>query len=223
VNDSENPFDGGKIFFASLDDSYNLKRMRYPVEQKAKTHQKIIAAAARSFRLSGCESNGIARLMKELGLTHGGFYRHFHSKEDLYAQAVARGFEELSGRMVAAAEGAPRGRELEAMIEQYLSVEHLNDPGTGCVLAALAPEFARQPVRVRTRINESMRGFMERMLRYLPGRDAAQKRGRFFVLFPGMAGVLVTARAIVNPERQEEILAAAKSFYLSAFTRERVG
>jgi TetR/AcrR family transcriptional regulator, transcriptional repressor for nem operon len=194
--------------------------MRYPVEQKAKTHQKIVAAAARSFRQRGCESNGIARLMKELGLTHGGFYRHFESKEDLYAEAVARGFEEVADRMVAAAESAPTGQELHAMIERYLSVEHLNDPGTGCVLAALAPELARQPVRVRARINESMRGFMERMLPYVPGRDAAEKRGRFFVLFPGMAGVLVTARAIIDTQRRQEILATAKTFYLNAFTRE---
>jgi TetR/AcrR family transcriptional repressor of nem operon len=196
--------------------------MRYPVEQKAKTRQKIVAAAARSFRQRGCESNGIARLMKELGLTHGGFYRHFENKGELYAEAIARGFEEVADRMVAAAEGAPAGRELHAMIERYLSVEHLNDPGTGCVLAALAPEFTRQPVRVRTRINESMRGFMERMLRYIPGRDAAEKRGRFFVLFPGMAGVLVTARAIVDARRRQEILANAKSFYLEVFTGEEV-
>ncbi len=194
--------------------------MRYPVEQKAETHQKIVAAAARSFRRRGSESNGIARFMKELGLTHGGFYRHFESKDDLYVEAVARSFEEVADWLIAAAEAAPKGQELRAIIERYLSVEHLNDPGKGCVLAALAPEIARQPVEVRARINKAMRAFMERMLPYVPGRDPIEKLGQFFVLFPGMAGVLVFARAMADPQVRERVLGAAKSFYLKTFTEK---
>src|ERR1700675_3501934 len=105
--------------------------MRYPSEQKAETYEKILAAAARSFREHGSELNGIGRVMKELGLTKGGFYRHFESKGDLYAAAVARAFEELGDRLVAVAEAAPKGQELRAIIESYLSVEHLNAPGSG--------------------------------------------------------------------------------------------
>ena len=191
--------------------------MRYPAEQKAETHEKIIAAAARSFREHGSEANGIARLMKELGLTHGGFYRHFASKDELYAEALSQGFKEMGDRLTAVAEAAPKGQELRAIIERYLSFEHLDDPGAGCVIAALGSDISRQPTNVRLRINEAMRGYSDRMLRYLPGRSAAEKRGQFFVLFPGMAGVLVTARAIVDPQRRREVLAAAKSFYLNAF------
>jgi TetR/AcrR family transcriptional repressor of nem operon len=194
--------------------------MRYPAEQKAETHEKILAVAARSFRQHGSENNGIGRVMKELRLTKGGFYKHFESKGDLYARAVDRAFEEMGSNMVAVAEAAPKGQELRAIIDYYLSARHVNDPGTGCALAALGPEIGRQPLDIRNRINQSMQAYRDRMLPYIPGRSVEEKRGRFFVLFPGMAGVLVTARAIVNPQAREQVLAGGRSFYLKAFTVE---
>jgi TetR/AcrR family transcriptional regulator, transcriptional repressor for nem operon len=191
--------------------------MRYPAEQKAETHEKILAAAARSFRKHGSETNGIGQVMNELGLTKGGFYRHFESKGDLFAAAVVRAFEELGDRMAAVAAGAPKGDELPAIIEDYLSAKHLNAPGAGCPLAALAPEIARQPVAIRKRVNQSMIAYRERMLPWIPGRNADEQRARAFILFTGMAGVLVAARAIVDPQGRERMLAAARSFYKEAF------
>ena len=131
--------------------------MRYPVEQKAETHERIIDAAARSFREHGSEGQGLAQLMKDAGLTHGGFYRHFESKEDLYVNAIARGFQEAADGMIAAAAKAPQGEQLRTIIERYLSVEHLEDPGGGCVLSTLAAEIARQRPAVRARINAAMK------------------------------------------------------------------
>ena len=174
--------------------------VRYPAEQKAETHEKILTTAARSFREHGSEMNGIGPVMKELGLTKGGFYRHFESKGDLYAAAVARAFEEQGNRLVAVAQGAPKGAELRAVIEQYLSAKHLSAPGTGCPLAALGPEIARQPLEVRRRINQSMSAYLERILPYIPGATVEEKRARGFILFSGMAGVLVAARAIADPQ-----------------------
>jgi len=197
--------------------------MRYPAEQKAETHEKILDAAARTFREHGSDANGIGRVMKELGLTKGGFYRHFKSKGDLYASAVARAFEEMGSHSVAIAETAPKGRELRAIIENYLSPEHANHPETGCPLALMSEEFARQPLEVRKRINQSMLAFRERMLPYIPGDNIEEKRRRFFVLFPGMAGILVAARAIVDPQRRELMLAAARSFYLETFSPKKQG
>jgi TetR/AcrR family transcriptional repressor of nem operon len=193
------------------------------VEQKAETHEKILAAAARSFREHGSELNGIGQVMKELGLTKGGFYRHFMSKSDLYAAAVARAFEELGDWLVAIAEAAPKGAGLRSVIEQYLSTEHLNAPGAGCPLAALAPEIARQPAKVRKRINQSMVAFAERMLPYISGRTVEEKLPHVFILFSGMAGVLVAARGVADPQGCERLLAAARSFYLEAFTSEKAG
>ncbi len=192
--------------------------MRYPAEQKAKTREKILAAAARSFRQHGSESNGIGRVMQNLGLTKGGFYRHFDSKGDLFAAAVARAFEELGDRLAAVASAAPEGAGLRAVIEHYLSAKHLGAPGTGCPLAALGPEFARQPVRVRKRISQSMLAYGERMLPWIPGRNVDEKRARAFILFTGMAGTLVAARALADRQSRDRMLAAARSFYVEAFS-----
>ena len=123
--------------------------MRYPEDQKAETHKKIVEAAARSFREHGLEGLGIAALMKDLGLTHGGFYKHFESKEDLFVDAVQRGLEEIRDQMLAAAHAAPKGQELRAIIDYYLSIEHLHHLGGGCVIAALGQEISRQPLAVR--------------------------------------------------------------------------
>ena len=197
--------------------------MRYPVEQKAETHERIIDAAARSFREHGSEGQGVAlaRLMKEVGLTHGGFYRHFESKEDLYVDAIARGFQQAADRMVAAAASAPPGDQLRAIIERYLSMEHLQDAGGGCVMATLAPEIGRQRPAVQARINAAMKSYMNRLLPFLPGRDTAERRRQFMVLFPGMAGVLMTARAMTDPDARKEMLSTARRFYTGVFAEQK--
>jgi TetR/AcrR family transcriptional repressor of nem operon len=190
--------------------------VRYPPQQKAQTHAKILTAAARSFREHGSQTNGIGPVMKELGLTKGGFYRHFNSKNDLYAEAVAQAFEEMASRMVAVAQAAPKGKELRAVIENYLSVEHANYPGRGCVLATLGPEISRQPLAVRKRINRAMHAYRERIIPYIPGADLEEKRARFSILFPSMAGVLATARAL-DPAGRERMIAGARAFFTKTF------
>jgi TetR/AcrR family transcriptional repressor of nem operon len=196
--------------------------MRYPIEQKAETHEKIIDTAARSFREHGSEGQGIAQLMKDAGLTHGGFYRHFESREDLYVDAVARGFQQAADRMLAAAAKAPQGAQLRAIIEHYLSLEHLEDPGGGCVLPALAAEIGRQSPAVRARINIAMKSYRERLLPFFPGEEDAEKRRQFIVLFPAMAGVLMTARAMTDLVARKETLAVARRFYLNAFANTKI-
>ena len=90
--------------------------------------------------------------MKKVGLTKGGFYRHFKSKDDLFVEAVARAFDEMGSGMLEVAKSAPQGQALRAIIERYLSTPHANSPGMGCVFAALGPELARKPLSVRKRI-----------------------------------------------------------------------
>src|SRR5215471_20958340 len=130
--------------------------MRYSLEHKAQNHENILAVAARAFRECGGDSSGIGRVMKQVGLTKGGFYRHFQSKDDLLVEAVARAFDEMGRGMVEAAKSAPEGQALRTMIERYLSTRHANSPGMGCVVAALGPELARKPVSVRKRIEASL-------------------------------------------------------------------
>jgi TetR/AcrR family transcriptional repressor of nem operon len=126
--------------------------MRYSLEHKAQNHENILSVAARSFRKHGGASSGIGTVMKKVGLTKGGFYRHFESKDDLFVEAVARAFDEMGSGMLEVAKSALKGQALRAIIERYLSAHHANSPGIGCVVSALGPELARKPLSVRRRI-----------------------------------------------------------------------
>jgi len=191
--------------------------MRYSLEHKAKNHENILAVAARSFREHGGDSSGIGTVMKKVGLTKGGFYRHFKSKDDLFVEAVARALDETGRGMLEVAKSAPEGQALRAIIERYLSAGHANSLGTGCVLSALAPELARKPVGVRRRIEASLEAYRERLLPFMPGQTREEKLAKIRLLFPSMAGVLTMARVISAPQRREQILMEARNFFIKCF------
>lgn len=191
--------------------------MRYSPEHKAENREKILSMAARSFRERGGDSSGIGKVMRKAGLTKGGFYRHFRSKDDLFVAAVARALDELAARMLETAKAAPEGRALRAIIERYLSLEHANSPGTGCVLAALGPEFARKPPSLRKRIEALLDAYRERLLPFVPGKTREDRLAKFGVLFPSMAGVLTGARMVADPQRRERMLTEARSFFIQCF------
>jgi TetR/AcrR family transcriptional regulator, transcriptional repressor for nem operon len=194
--------------------------MRYSREHKAHNHEKILSMAARSFREHGGDTSGIGTVMKKVGLTKGGFYRHFASKDDLFVEAVARAFDEMGNGMLEAAKSAPEGRALRAIIERYLSTGHANSPGMGCVLAALGPELARKPLSVRKRIEAVREAYRERLLPFVPGRTREEKLKQFQLLFPSMAGVLTSVRMTLSPEKREELLTEARSFFIKLFVQE---
>ena len=195
--------------------------MRYSPEHKAENHEKILSVAARSFREHGGDSSGIGTVMKKVGLTKGGFYRHFESKDDLFVETVARAFDEMGRSMVEVAKSAPEGQALQVIIEHYLSARHANSPGTGCVVAALGPEFARKPLSVRKRVEASLETYRERLLPFVPGRTREEKLAKFGVLFASMAGVLTMARVTSDPHRREWMLKEARNFFVKSFTERR--
>ncbi len=194
--------------------------MRYSTEHKAQNHEKILSVAARSFREYGGDSSGIGTVMKKVGLTKGGFYRHFKSKDDLFVEAVARAFDEMGRGMLEVAESAPEGQALRAMIEHYLSPRHANSPGMGCVVSALGPELARKPLSVRKRIEVSREAYRERILPFIPGKTREEKLAKFQLLFPSMAGVLTSARMTLSPAKREQMLMEARNFFIKCFTEE---
>jgi len=191
--------------------------MRYSLEHKAENREKILSMAARSFRERGGDSSGIGTVMKKAGLTKGGFYRHFASKDDLFVEAVARAFEEMGRDMLEVAKSAPEGQALRAIIEHYLSARHANSPGTGCVISALGPELARKPLSVRKRIEASLEAYRERLLPFVPGHTREEKLAKFQILFPSMAGVLSMARVLSSPQRREQMLTEARKFFVKSF------
>ena len=193
--------------------------MRYPAQQKAETKAKIVSVASRMFRERGAESNGIGSVMKEIGFTKGGFYRHFKNRNQLYVEAVEKAFSEMGDGMVKAAEKAGKGHELEAMIYRYLSMEHLNSPAIGCVLSTLGSDIARQPVAVRRQINRLMQAYRDRLSPYMPGKTPEEKRAKFSLLYPSMVGVLIIARVLADPAGQEKMLANARDAFIARYAR----
>ena len=192
--------------------------MRYSPEHKAQNHENILSVAARSFREHGGDTSGIGTVMKKVGLTKGGFYRHFKSKDDLFVEAVARAFDEMGRGMLEVARSAPEGHALRAIIERYLSPRHADSPGMGCVISALGPELARKPLSVRRRIEASREAYCERLLPFVPGQTREEKVKKFQLLFPSMAGVLTMARVTSSPERRERMLTEARNFFVKSFT-----
>ena len=191
--------------------------MRYSVEHKARNHEKILSMAARSIREHGGDSSGIGTVMKKAGLTKGGFYRHFRSKDDLFVDAVARAFDEMGRGMLEVAKSVPEGQALRAIIERYLSAGHANSPGMGCAFAALGPELARKPLSVRNRIEALREAYRERLLPFVPGQTREEKLAKFQLLFPSMAGVLTSVRVTMSPQEREQRLKEARNFFIKCF------
>jgi TetR/AcrR family transcriptional repressor of nem operon len=156
--------------------------------------------------------------MKKVGLKKGGFYRHFSSKDDLFVEAVARALDETGRGMEEVAKSAPEGEALRAIIERYLSVGHLNSPGSGCVRAALGPELARKPASVRKRIEVLLEAYRERLAPFVPGKTREERLAKCRLLFPGMAGVLMMIRVNTDPHVREQRLGEARKFFIKAFS-----
>ncbi|SRR6266851_2847757 len=193
--------------------------MRYSTEHKQRTRERIVGAAARRFRSRGSDGAAIGDLMRDLRLTHGGFYRHFDSKEGLFAEAFEQGLTEIADRMVKAIEQAPPGSELQALIDAYLDIEHCDNVAGGCPVAALAPEIARRPSGARGPIVRALRAHIRRMAKYVPGSSDEERREKSIALFSGMAGTLAVARAFTEEQDRRAILKGARKFYLAAVQR----
>ena len=190
--------------------------MRYPSEHKQQTREKIVKAAARQFRSRGSEGTGIGHLMHDLHLTHGGFYRHFSSKEELFVAALEQGLKQLAHHADSAVMHAPKGGELKALIDGYLSLEHCDDPGGGCPIAALTTEIARRPAKVRGAFLNLFIKHIGSTAKYMPGANNEERNRKVRFLFSGMAGTLNVARLIVDTEQRKKFLEHARKFYFEA-------
>jgi len=187
--------------------------MRYSAEHKQETRKRIVRAAALQFCRRGGKALAISDLMRVLGLTHGGFYKHFDSKQQL------AGFEEMDVGIVDAVSKAKPGTELKMFIEHYLSPELCANPSAGCPMAALSLEIALYPRSVRVEIDRAMRRRIKRLARFLPGKTGKERERNCLVLMSGMVGALNVARAAVDQKSRNAILDASKEFYTKAFFR----
>jgi TetR/AcrR family transcriptional repressor of nem operon len=179
--------------------------MGYSKAQKEKTHERIVAIASKRFREKGLAGFGIAELMKEAGLTVGGFYKHFDSRDELVAEAVSAAFG-VWQRQKEAADSSGKPLTFAKLIDDYVSDVHRKNPGTGCAFSALAPEIARSDKRTRALTSEQVRNDLELLVGLLPGRDKRATRSRAILTFSALVGAMSLARAVSDEVLSREIL-----------------
>ena len=181
--------------------------MKVTRQQAERNRKRVLDVAGRLFREKGFDGIGVDDLMKGAGLTHGGFYANFKSKEDLVAESCGRTLTELVEGWDKVASEA-KGDPLRAIVAGYLSVSHRDDPGNGCVFAALGADVARKSPAVRHAVTEALRPFIELLTRSVPGRSRAARRKRALAIYASLVGAMVLARAVDDPALSKQILQA---------------
>jgi TetR/AcrR family transcriptional repressor of nem operon len=201
----------------SLDYLSNLIDMRYEPEHKTRTRERIVRNAAGKFRAEGLSGPGVAGVMKASGLTVGGFYKHFRSKDELVADAIAQGFSEFDDKVYSSLQGVPREERWKEIVRRYLSPEHCDHPEAGCPLAALAPEMARAKVSVRRRIAGLIKERRDHLLELMPGATAMERERNFFIILGAMAGTLSVARILPEAADRQRVLQDMRNHLLRSF------
>jgi TetR/AcrR family transcriptional repressor of nem operon len=192
--------------------------MRYDPEQKERTHRQILVEAASALRTRGPERVGVAEVMNKLGLTHGGFYAHFASKDDLIAQAVTLMFDEAHARLVRMTEGRDPLHGMYAYMDWYLSAAHREAPNGGCPVAAVSGDLARLPDAARERYTEGVERLAAGITKLLKKIGRPKPAMLAFSLLSEMAGALSSARAVIDSPLSEEILRASREMIKTRLT-----
>lgn len=194
--------------------------MRYSREHKQETHDRIVKKASVRLREKGAHGIGVADLMKEAGLTHGGFYAHFDSREALvieaFGYAMDRSMEhwrKLTG------EAAPEKR-LALVAESYLSTLHRDNPGHGCSIPALGAEIARESPKTRKAFAGKLDQMIEMMTDYIPNMPRKAARKQAIATLATMVGTMLLARTAGSNELSDEVLKAGRDSALGGVKRE---
>src|SRR6266436_449591 len=182
--------------------------MRHSKTEKENTHKRIVTVAAKKFREEGLTGIGIADLMKDAGLTVGGFYKHFKSRDALVAEAVGSALELWKRQVDATAAGGPPVT-YESLVDEYLSEAHRNHPGTGCPVGALAGDLARSDKRTRALVSRKIRDniqLLATLLREANGKDKGGARAQAILGYCALVGAIGMARAVSDDQLSREIL-----------------
>jgi AcrR family transcriptional regulator len=178
-------------------------------DRKEATHERIVDVAARAIRRSGYDGTGVADIMKEAGLTHGGFYAHFASRDALLAEAGDRAGAESVALAASIAATAPAGEALQRIVEAYLSDEHLAAIETGCPIAALGSEMPRQAPEVRRAATIRIKEMIDLLARQMPDWGQPEAHERAMMLMCGLVGATMIARAVDEPKLSKALRQAA--------------
>lgn len=177
--------------------------------RKEATHDRIVEAAGRAIRRSGYGGTSIAEIMKEAGLTHGGFYAHFDSREAMLAEVADRAGGDGMATLARVAAAVPPKQALKALLRAYLSKEHVQGAETGCAIAALGSEMPRQSAKVRRVATRRIKEMIDLVARQLPDWGQPGAHAHALVTVATMVGALVLARAVDDPKLSDALREAA--------------
>jgi TetR/AcrR family transcriptional repressor of nem operon len=189
--------------------------MRYSREHKQETHARIVRKASVRLREKGAHGVGVADLMKEAGLTHGGFYAHFDSREALVIEAFAYAMDRSIEHWRKTVEQLPPEKRLSAIVESYLTTIHRDDPGRGCAVPTLGPEIAREGPKARRAFASKLDQMIDLIADQIPDVSRKAARKQACATLATMIGALVLSRVAGNGEFSEDILAAGREAALS--------
>ncbi|MET0530795.1 MAG: TetR/AcrR family transcriptional regulator [Microvirga sp.] len=198
--------------------------MRYEKGHKEQTRKRVLDVAARQFRANGIEGTGVACLMADAGLTHGGFYAHFKSKDDLVREALSASHDNSRNTWLKEAQTARENGEdvLTAILRFYLRPLHRDRPDAGCSMAALAPEVARNDPTIRDVMASGAEALTAIIAAELPpALPEKKRRERAYAIFGLMMGTLQLARVATDPEISEAILQSGQEAALKLARDER--
>jgi TetR/AcrR family transcriptional repressor of nem operon len=184
--------------------------MRKSKQEAAATRQRIVTAAAAAFRKNGIAGTGLSDLMAAAGLTHGGFYRHFDSKDQIVAEACTAAVESLVDQLAASASGKSPQRGLKTIVETYLSAAHRDEPAEGCPLAALGSEMARADERTRAAATQAFLKLVGVIASQFGRTRPDVARRRALVAAATMIGALTMSRIVTDSELSAGILREAE-------------
>ena len=179
--------------------------MKVSREQMAQNRLRILDLASELFRSRGFESVTVAEIMNAAGLTHGGFYGHFKSKDDLIAQTLDHALRP----------GADRTFDLYTFLEGYLSTRHRDNPGHGCPTAALVSETRLQSPLARSAMTDGTRVQIERLSKEMPGKNNAEKRCAAIGAWAAMVGAVILSRAMDDHDLSKEVLDQTRAWVSS--------
>lgn len=188
--------------------------MRYSKEHKFQTHARIVKRASVKLREKGAHGIGVADLMKEAGLTHGGFYAHFDSRDALVVEAFAHAMDRSTEHWRKQSEEAPAEKRLLAIVNGYLSPLHRDNPGQGCAVPALAAEIARESAKTRRAFSGRMQQMIDMLAKQFHGVPPKAARKQAMAALATMMGSLVMARVAGNNEFSDEILKSGRDAIL---------
>ncbi len=179
------------------------------ISKKKLSHDRIVEVTSHAIRKSGYDGTGIADIMKQAGLTHGGFYAHFDSREALLAEAADHAGADAVALATSIAASAPAGQALNAMLHAYLSDAHVQSIEFGCPITALGSEMPRQADEVRHAATRHIKAMIDLVARQSPdwGEPAAHEDALFTVA--AMVGTLLLARAVDDPKLSSNLLKAS--------------